>query len=152
MKRICKPLAGIVLTAGLIAVAHAQSAKPEEAIAYRKAVMTVIGHHFGLMAAVVKDQQPYNRDAFATNATLVETFSKLPWEAFLVPGSDKGDTKLQPEAFKEQARFKADGKAFEDQAVKLVAAAGSGDLEAIKTQFGELAKSCQECHRQFRAR
>jgi cytochrome c556 len=104
MKKLCKMLAGVVLSACIITATYAQFAKPEDAIGYRKAVMTVTAHHFGLMAAVVKGQQPYNRDEFASNAVLVETFSKLPWEAFMVPGTDKGETKLQPAAFKEPSK------------------------------------------------
>jgi cytochrome c556 len=142
----------IALIACFITAAYAQFAKPEDAIGYRKAVMTIIAHHFGLMAAVVKGQQPYKRDEFMSNAVLVETFSKLPWEAFLVPGTDKGETKLKPEAFKEPSKFREDGNKFEAQAAKLVSAANSSNLDTIKNQFGEVATSCQQCHKQFRAR
>ena len=70
--------------------AVAQFAKPEDAIKYRKAVMTLIGNHFGRMASVVKGQQPYVRADFSNDAELVERLSKLPWEAFMVGDRSRG--------------------------------------------------------------
>ncbi len=152
MKKLFKMALCVVLVGSFFTAAYAQFAKPEDAVEYRKAVMTLIGHHFMQIAAVVKGQQPYEKNAVARDATLVETLSKLPWEAFMVPGTDKGDTKLQPDAFKEPSKFSEDGKRFEAEAAKLVSAANGGNLDAIKSQFGEVGKSCQECHKQFRAR
>jgi cytochrome c556 len=152
MKKTYKMVLCGVLVACFVTAAYAQFAKPEDAINYRKAVMTLIGHHFMRIAAVVKGQQPYDRDVVTHDATLVETFSKLPWEAFRVPGTDKGPTQLMPEAFREPSRFSEDAKRFEAEAAKLAGAAAGGNLDAIKNQFGEVGKACQECHKQFRAR
>ncbi|MEJ2040829.1 MAG: cytochrome c [Desulfosarcinaceae bacterium] len=142
----------LALIACVVTAAFAQFAKPEDAIAYRKSVMTLIGHHFGLMAAVVKGQKPYVPDAFKRNAMLVETFSKLPWEAFMVPGTDKGDTRLLPKAFKEPSKFHEDAQKFEAEAAKLATVSQSGDFEAVRSQFGEVGKACQQCHKAFRSR
>lgn len=60
----------------------------------------------GRMGAVVKGDQPYRREEFEQNAALVETLSKLPWEAFMMPGTDKGATKMKSEALKAPAEFK----------------------------------------------
>ncbi len=151
MKTLGKILLCFAVVASVITAAYAQFTKPEDAIEYRKSVMTLIGHHFGRMAAVVKGQQPYNRNDFVRDAALVETFSKLPWEAFMVPGTDKGATRLKPEAFLERSKFNKDGQKMEAEVMQLVSAANSGNLDAIKDQFGEVAKSCQACHKQFRA-
>jgi cytochrome c556 len=70
--------------------------------------MFLIAKHFGRMGAVVKGQKPYDREEFARNAALVETLSKLPWEAFTVPGTDKG-TGLKSVAFRKQGEFNAEG-------------------------------------------
>jgi cytochrome c556 len=70
----------------------------------------------------------------------------------MFPGSDTGSTKLKPEAFKEQAKFKEAATGIETQTAKLAEAAAGGDINAIKTQFGEVGKSCKECHSQFRAK
>jgi cytochrome c556 len=41
---------------------------------------------------------------------------------------------------------------FSDAAPKLHAAASAGDVAAIKTAFGDVGKSCKNCHDQFRAK
>ena len=142
----------LVFAAIAINGAYAQFAKPEYAIKYRKSVMFLIAQHFGRMGAMVKEKIPYNKDAFTKNAMLVETLSHLPWEASMVPGTDKGDTTLNSSAFMQQAEFKEVAQTFETQTAKLVSAAQSGDFTGIKEQFGEVGKSCKACHTQFRTK
>jgi cytochrome c556 len=152
MKKLLMILTCLVFSAGAIGGAYAQFAKPEHAIKYRKAVMFLIAQHFGRMGAMVKEQIPYNQEVFARNAMLVESLSRLPWEAAMVPGTDTGDTTLKSSALVQQAEFKEISQTFETQATKLVSAAQSGDFSAIKAQFGEVGKSCKACHSQFRTK
>lgn len=152
MKKTMIILLGVAMTAAVLVSAYAQFSKPEDAIKYRQAVMFLIGQHFGRMAAVVKGERPYAKEAFESNAVLVETFLKLPWEAFMVPGTDKGNTKLKPDAFKERDQFLEDGKMTEAAAAKLSALSKEGNFDAIKTQFGEVGKTCKTCHDSFRSR
>jgi cytochrome c556 len=152
MKKLLMILVCFVFFAGALGGAYAQFAKPEYAIKYRKAVMFLIAQHFGRMGAMVKETIPYNQEVFAGNAMLVETLSRLPWEAVMVPGTDTGDTTLNASAFAQQAEFKEVAQTFETQATKLVSSARSGDLIAIKTQFGQVAKSCKACHTQYRTK
>ena len=147
MKRFVAGGALVVLTA---AVALAQFAKPEDAIKYRKAQMVLIAHHFGSMGAVVKGEVAYEPAEFAADAASVEILAGLPWDAFLTPGSDKGDTRLQPAALKETAQFMAAVDAFETEIARLVNAADSGELDKIRPQFGAVAQSCSNCHKPFR--
>ena len=142
-------ICGIVLAA-MGGLAFAGFAEPEDAIRYRKAVMTVIGEHFGRMAAVVKGQTPYDKDAVEHDASVLRTVAELPWEALIVPGSDKGDTTLSALAMKEKDKFMVVAKQFESAVQKLEQTANSGDLEAVKAQFGEVAKSCKSCHSTYR--
>jgi len=83
---------------------------------------------------------------------VVETLSHLPWQASLVPGTDKGDTTLNAAVFAQQSEFKAGAQAFEAGTAKLVSVSQSGDLNAVKAQFGEVAKSCKGCHEKFRTK
>ncbi len=137
----------LVVTCG---VAWAQFAKPDDAVTYRKAVMQVIGRHFGQMAAVVKDQQPYDKDAFELNSKVVAMMARLPWEASLVPGSYAGDTTLKEKALKDRDGFLAAARKFEDASQELLTAAASGDRGAIKSKFGATAKTCSACHKAYR--
>jgi len=152
MKKLLMIVICLVFSAGAIGGAYAQFAKPEHAIKYRKAAMFLIAQHFGRMGAMVKEKIPYNQEVFARNAMLVETLSRLPWEAVMAPGTDTGDTTLKSSALVQQAEFKEISQTFETQATKLVSAAQSGDFSAIKAQFGEVGKSCKACHSQFRAK
>ena len=149
MKKLLIILAGLFFIAGAIGSAYAQFAKPEYAIKYRKAAMFLIAQHFGRMGAMVKEKIPYNQEVFAKNAMLVETLSRLPWEASMEPGTDSGDTTLNAEVFMKPAEFKEVAQNFETQAAKLASVAQSGDLSGIKAQFGEVGKSCKACHDQF---
>ena len=152
MKKLLMILICVVFIAGVIGSAYAQFAKPEYAVKYRKAVMLLIAQHFGRMGAMVKGKIPYNQEVFTKNAMLVETLSRLSWEAMMVPETDTGDTTLNASAFAQQAKFKEMAQTFETQAAKLVSAAQSGDFSAIKTQFGQVGKSCKACHTQFRTK
>ena len=152
MKKLLMILICVVFIAGVIGSAYAQFAKPEYAVKYRKAVMFLIAQHFGRMGAMVKEKVPYNQEVFTKNAVLVETLSGLSWEAMMVPGTDTGETTLNASAFAQQAKFIEMAQTFETQATKLVSAAQSGDFNAIKTQFGQVGKSCKACHTQFRTK
>ena len=130
--------------------AAAQFAKPEDAIKYRQSALSVMGTHFGRIGAVVQGKAPYDPKATIENANIVLTMSRLPYVAF-VEGSDKGgNTKAKPEIWKETDKFQAAAKELQEQAVKLDAAAKSGNLDAIKVAFGDTAKACKACHDNFR--
>lgn len=152
MKKLLMILVGLIFIAAAIGGAYAQFAKPEYAIKYRKAAMFLIAQHFGRMGAMVQEKVPYNQEVFAQNAMLVETLARLPWEAVMVPGTDSGDTTLNSAVFAQPDKFKEVSQNFEAQTTKLVSAAQSGDLTGIKTQFGEVGKSCKACHSQFRTK
>ena len=152
MKKLVRLSICLIFLVVAIGGAYAQFAKPKDAIKYRKSVMFLIAQHFGRMGAVVKGKASYDKEAFTRNAMVVETLSHLPWEAAMVPGTDKGDTTLNAAVFAEQAEFKAGAQAFEAGTAKLVSVSEGGDLSAIKAQFGEVAKSCKGCHKQFRTK
>lgn len=133
----------------LVGSAFAQFAKTEDAIKYRQSAMFLIGQHFTRMGAVVKGDSPYNKETFEKNAVLVEALYRLPLEAFLAPGSDKGSG-MKAEALSQKDKFMQMHNATEAALAKLVAAAKAGDINAIKPQFGEAGASCKACHDAFR--
>jgi cytochrome c556 len=133
-------------------LAYAQFSKPEDAIKYRQSVMTIMGYHMGKMGAVVSGKKPYEKQEFSHNATIIETLSTLPWEAFMTAGSDKGKTALKSSALREKDKFMAKAKTFETEIRKLVKAAAGDDFNAVKAQFGEVGKSCKSCHDDYRSR
>ena len=151
MHSLLKPLLGVVLMAGVAGVAQAQApfAKMEDAIKYRKNALFVMSQHFGRLGPVVKGERPYDKDEVAKNAAIAEQMSHLPWAGF-VAGSDKGDTRAKPEIWTDAAKYKASADKMMQEMDKLSVAAKSGDLNAIKAQFGETAKTCKGCHDAYR--
>jgi len=152
MKKLFKLLFITIVGLLFFGLAYGQFAKPEAAIMYRQSVMTINGYLTGQMGAMVTGKKPYEKQAFSHDAAVVEMLSTLPWEAFMTPGSDKGKTKLKSTAFKEKDKFLAKAKTFETESRKLVKAAAGDDFNAIKAQFGEVAKSCKSCHDAYRSR
>ena len=150
MKPVKKIIAVLVIFGILIGAAWAQFSKPEKAVKYRQSVMFVIGQHFGRLGAMVKGQQPYDQKSFASNTAVIETLARLPWEAFLVPGSDQGKTTMKSSVLKDPDGLKSLSQQFQIEVGKLSAAAKGNDLNAIKAQFGAVAQSCKSCHRKTR--
>jgi cytochrome c556 len=140
----------VVAVVGLLAgAAFAQFAKTEDAVKYRQSVMSLIGTHFTRMGAVVKGEAPYNKEAFEKNAALVDSLYRLPLDAFMAPGSDKGSG-MKADALTQKDKFTQMHNTTEAELAKLAAVAKGGDLNAIKPQFGAAGASCKACHDAYR--
>ena len=147
-------MSGLMVAAGVAALftslpAAAQFAKPEDAIRYRQAGMTIMATHFGRVAAMANGRVPFDAKAAADNAELATIVSKLPFAGF-VEGSDKGNTKAEPKIWTENDKFRAAAAKMQDEMAKLNVAAKSGNLDAIKAAVGETGKSCKACHDVYR--
>jgi cytochrome c556 len=147
MSRIVVCAVLVVMVAG---VAVAQFAKPEDAVKYRKAVMSVIAQHFKEMAAVVQGKSEFAREYFSADAETVEHLATRPWEAFLEPGTDKGDTTMRSAVFEEKDDFMKAAQAFQENTALLASAARGADLDGIKAPFNAVAQDCKSCHKAFR--
>ena len=151
MKTVAKTWVVLVIFGILIGGgAWAQFSSPEKAVKYRQSVMVVIGQHFGRLGAMVKGEQPYDQTSFAKNTAVIEALAGLPWEAFLVPGSDQGKTTMKSSVLKDPNGLKQLSQQFEIEVGKLSAATKSNDFSAIKAQFGAVAQSCKGCHSKTR--
>jgi len=140
----------VVAVVGLLAgAAFAQFAKTEDAVKYRQSVMSLIGTHFTRMGAVVKGEALYNKEAFEKNAVLVDSLYRLPLDAFMAPGSDKGSG-MKADALTQKDKFTQMHNTTEAELAKLAAVAKGGDLNAIKPQFGAAGASCKACHDAYR--
>jgi len=146
-----KPLILITAFASIMLAlpAAAQFAKPEDAIKYRMASLSVMGTHFSRLGAMATGKAPYDAKAAAENADIAAAMSKLPWAAF-TEGSDKGETRAKPEIWKDSAKFKEAGDKMQAELAKLAVAAKAGNVDALKTAFGPAASTCKGCHDNFR--
>lgn len=76
----------------------------------------------------------------------------IAFEKMFPPSSDKGETKALPTVWSDWAGFQAANKNAEASYDKLAVAAGSGDMAALTTAFGDTGKACGACHEKFRAK
>lgn len=142
-------LGGLLAILAAAMPAHAQFAKPEDAIKYRKAGFNLMAAHFGRLGAMAQGRVPFDVKQAADNADVLAVVSKLPFGAF-VEGSDKGETRAKPEIWKESAKFKEAMDKNQAEMAKLVAAAKTGNLDNLKAAFGSAAPTCKACHDNFR--
>ncbi|MEO7152057.1 MAG: cytochrome c [Burkholderiaceae bacterium] len=130
--------------------AAAQFAKPEDAIKYRKANMSVMNTHVGRIFAMANGRVPFDAKTTADNAEILAAVSKWQFSGF-VDGSDKGgETRAEPKMWTEMDKFKVAASKSQEDIVKLNVAAKAGNLDAIKAAVGETAKSCKACHDAYR--
>jgi len=145
--------AKFLTTAMLLAVAvpaSAQFAKPEDGIRYRQSAYVLMGNHMGRINAQLKSDKP-DVAAIQKSAGIVDFASQLPGEGY-IPGSDKGGTpptRAKPEVFTDP-KVRDVGRAMRAEVVKLVEVSKAGDIAAIRTQFQATAKSCDNCHDDYR--
>ena len=132
--------------------AAAQFAKAEDAIKYRQSALFVMGQHFSRIGAMANGRIPFDAKAAQENADVVAEMARLPWAGFGA-GTDKGaPTKALPEIWTEQAKFKEHSDKLEAEAIKLAAAAKTGNLDNLKTAFGATAGTCKACHDAYRGK
>jgi cytochrome c556 len=138
-------------TAALAFPASAQFAKAEDAIKYRRSSFSVMQTHFLRLGSMVNGRVPYDAKVAADNADIVLAMARLPWPAFTA-GTDEGETRAQAGIWTQQAKFADSSKKMMAEAVKLSAAAKTGDLDKLKIAFRATAGTCQSCHDAFRER
>ena len=152
MKYFIKLSVGLVVLVFASTAVYAQFARPEDAVTYRKAAMQLTAHHFKALGAMVQGKVDYNKETFASHAAVVKMLATLPWEAMMLPGTDKGPTTLSSKVFEDTAKFKAAASSFEGAAGQLAELAAAGDFSGAKGAFGAVAGNCKGCHSQFRTR
>jgi cytochrome c556 len=140
----------IAATLGAASAAHAQFAKPEDAIRYRQSVMFLQAQHLGRIGAMVKGARPYDKDVAVANAQVLEQLARLPWQAFGAGTDQGGQTRALPAIWKDTAKFEGEQKKLMDNTSALLKAAQTGDLGALKQAFGPVAQTCKSCHDDFR--
>lgn len=131
-----------VILAGTVG-AHAG----EDAIKYRKAVMSAIGAHMGAISTILKtgagDMKdiPVHADAMAGLANM--TGHLFPRDS----GPMDGETATKPEVWEKPEDFNKIVMAFVAEAEKLATVSKTGDKAAIGAQLGALGKNaCKACH------
>lgn len=150
MTRTLLAAAAVAATLMTSLPAAAQFQKPEDAVKYRKAGMTLIGAHFGRIGAMASGRAPFDAAAANANAEVLTHLVGLPFAGFVdgTAGTDKGAANAK--IWSERAKFDAAAKKLQDEMVKLQAAAKGNNLDTLKAAFGPVGQACKGCHDDFR--
>jgi cytochrome c556 len=113
-------------------------------------------HDLGEAFKVVRDQSRAGKP----NMAAIKTAAKTVNEAAATQdkwfpagtGPETGKTQALPEIWSKPEEFKAAKKMFSDSAPKLYAAANAEDFAGVKAAFGDVGKTCKNCHDSFRAK
>lgn len=142
------------LTAGCLpALAHEENDESlaEEAIDYRSGIMEVMGWNMKRMGAVIKGKARYDQATFARTARDLNATAHLDVLAGFPEDSDEGDdTDAKSEIWLDWENFTAKLDRLRKETDSLTRVSASGDLDAIKAQFGKVGKACKGCHKEYR--
>lgn len=153
MNRIAKSLTVAFLFFAISSTVFAQI-KPEDMIRLRKAGYAFMGWNMGKIKGMVIDNPAsYNKDQVSAAANAVAAIANSGMGALFGAGTeqDVGDqkTKVKPEFFQRPDRVKELALAYIKEATELQKVSATGDIEAIKVQFGKAGASCKACHDEF---
>ena len=129
-----------------------QGLKPEEMIKIRKAGYGFMTWNMGKIKANLEGT--YNKEQVLASANVIAATAGSGMGALFGPGTEKDvagqKTRVKPEFFKEPDKVKELAMAYIKEANELQKVAATGDVAAIKVQFGKTGESCKACHEKFR--
>ena len=148
-----KKIVAALVLAGLASGAMAQQTlKPEEMIKFRKAGYSFMSWNMGKIKANLDGT--FNKDQVIAAANVVAATANSGMGALFGPGTDKevgGEkTRVKPEFFQQPEKVRELAMAFNKEANELAKVAATGDVNAIKAQFGKTGGTCKGCHDAFR--
>ncbi len=142
------------LILGLATVASAQ-VKPEDQIKFRKAGYVFMSWNMGkIKAQTIDAPSSFNKDQVVAAANLIAATANSGMGTLYGAGTEKDigsqKTRVKPEFFQQQDEVRKLAVAFVKEANELQKVAATGDVAAIKAQFGKTGESCKDCHDKFR--
>ncbi len=150
-----KKIVVATLAIGLTGAAMGQViGKAEDQIRWRQSAYQTMAWNMARIKANVEGT--YNKDQVVEAANVVQAIANSKMGALFQPGTDKGkgwkETRVKPEFFKPESKDELGKLAggYNKEANEMARVAATGDLGAIKTQFGKLGESCKACHDKFR--
>lgn len=147
-------LAAFTVALTIAGTAYAQMMKPEDAIKTRKAGYAFMAWNMGKIKSQVEAPQTYKKDDVLKAAQAIAAINNSGMGALYLPGTDKDvngeKTRVKPELFTDKEGVAKVAKAFSEAANNLVVAAESGNIDTVKTQFGQVGEQCKACHDKYR--
>lgn len=148
----------LTVTLGLGLVTAAAWAGPvEDQIRSRQSAYGFLGWNTAkIKAQAVDHPETFDKDQVIAAANAVAAVANSGLLGLYGPGTDQGTgwkpTRLKSEYFEKPAEVKEIDDSFIKEANELQKIAASGDVGAIKEQFGKVSKTCKSCHDLVRIR
>jgi cytochrome c556 len=150
MQRLFAALGAVVYLTGLVAVTTAATPKEDRAAyLHRKDVMKDLGRNFNVaIGKVITGELKYGPETVTAAEETVRIIPSLP--TLFKPGSDLPESHLKSNLFANRARADATIEDVKKQAVGLVPAVKTGDMEKIAAAYKAVYDACDSCHKEFR--
>ncbi|MGZ4959856.1 MAG: c-type cytochrome [Methylomonas sp.] len=148
----------LAIALALGAVTTAALAGPvEEQIRFRQSAYSFLGWNTAKIKAQAADHpETFNKDQVIAAANAVAAVANSGLNELYGPGTDQGTgwkpSRLKPEFFEKQDEVKEIDATFIKEANELQKVAATGDVAAIKAQFGKVGATCKSCHDLIRIR
>ena len=145
-----KLLSSTLLCAALACSAFSQAADPAATAEARVQAFNKMLRTFEPLGLVVRDREPYRKEAFAEQAKTLQTLARDPWPLF-VPGSAVGKSRAKAEVWSQPDAFKKEQQGMIAAVDALASSAQTGDMKDIRAKYATLANTCKSCHDSFRS-
>lgn len=123
----------------------------EDTVTYRQKAFSMLRDNFGLMSAMVRNDVPYQADTFLSHARSLERIAHLPLAGF--QGAGQGvtqDSAAKSGIWNNWDDFETKMNALISATAELAQAAESNDLKTIRPTFMATARTCKQCHDNYR--
>jgi cytochrome c556 len=147
-------LAVLIATASTAVVAGQAE---DQQVKFRQSAYTFAGWNCTkIKNQIVDHPETYSKDQVIAEANAIAAVANSGLGSLYGAGTDQATgwkkTRLKPEFFDKQEDAKKIAITFNKEANELAKVAATGDVGAIKTQFGKLTETCKSCHDNFRAK
>jgi len=143
---------GLALIVGAGSAAAQSVGKVEDQIRWRQAAYHTMAWSMARIKANVEGT--YNKEQVEQAANVLAALAASGMGSLYQPGSDHGkgfkETRLKSEFFKQGDKVREVAMAFGKEASELAKVAATGDVAAVKTQFGKVGETCKSCHDKYR--
>lgn len=145
---------GLILSAATVAAA---AGPVEDQIRFRQSAYSFLGWNAAKIKAQAGDHpETYNKEQVIAAANAIAAVANSGVLELYGPGTNQGTgwkpTRLKAEYFQKQDEVKEIEATFIKEANELQTVAATGDVAAIKAQFGKVGAACKSCHDLVRVR
>lgn len=149
MSRARLVLAGLIATMAAAFAAGELAAQADKAalVKARQELMSQMGRAFGPLGRVIRGESQDIADAVASAEVMSANAKKIVASFPAGTGRDAvPETRAKPEIWSRRAEFEAAATKLAEESDKLLAAAKSNDVAALRAQFGPFGQACGGCH------